>query len=354
MDISRRRFLLGAGSVAALAGAAACDSPSGSAHGGASTLVHTPKSTVVHTPKSTVMHAPKSAEPLVDRAKVGCYVQGPNGENPVPSSYLDLFELQLGKRFDIVHYFIGWNAPFDVALNGNVPERELMISWAPPGPAISEILKAKFDPYIADYARGVKAYRHPVYIRFAAEMNGDWNSYSAGAPGGPSASEYILAWHRVVGIFRAVHAHNVSFIWCPTEVDTPDVAGNHLEEYWPGSRYVDILAFDAYNWSVGGDIEGGGGWRTFDQMCANGYARVAALDSSLPIWLCETGCTEAVPGDPPGVTKGGWFTDMFRSESYPRLTGLIYFSSDDTTLGRDWRINTSTEAVEGWREGWLS
>jgi beta-mannanase len=286
--------------------------------------------------------------------KVGCYLQGPNGENPVPSSYLDLFELQLGKRFDVIHYFIGWNAPFDAALNGNVPERDLMISWAPPGSAISEILKAKWDPYIADYARAIKTYHHPVYIRFAAEMNGVWNSYSAGSSGGPSAKEYILAWHRVVGIFRAVHADNASFIWCPTEVDTPDIKGNHLEDYWPGSHYVDILGFDAYNWSVGGDIEGGGGWRAFDQMCATGYSRVAALDSSLPIWLCETGCTEAVLGDPPGVSKGAWFTDMFRSRWYPRLTGLIYFSSDDATLGRDWRINTSEEAVAGWKRGWLS
>jgi hypothetical protein len=54
------------------------------------------------------------------------------------------------------------------------------------------------------------------------------------------------------------------------------------------------------------------------------------------------------------VTKGGWFSDMFASTAYPRLTGLIYFSSDDAALERDWSINTSNQAVQGWKSGWLS
>jgi len=341
LRISRRRLLLGAGGVGLLAGVPACDS----------SRAPTTSPAKAKAPKPTARATPR----LVDRAKVGCYVNEAGlPANPIPPASLDSLEAMLGKQFDIVHYFFGWGAPFASALNANVPARELMISWGPPGTVINEILTAIHDAYIAEYARAAKAYRHPVYIRFAAEMNGNWNSYSAGAPGGPSASDFVLAWHRVVGIFRAVQADNVKFIWCPTEVDTPDVAGNHLEEYWPGAKYVDILAFDAYNWSVGGTIEGGGGWRTFNDMCARGYSRVAALDATLPVWLCETGCTEPVTGDPPGVTKGGWFTDMFLSTEYPRLDAMVYFSSNDTALGRDWRIDTSAEAIAGWKQGWLS
>lgn len=337
MIISRRQFILGAGSVALAAGTGACGSSD-------------PQSST-----STTARANHAGEVLAKRIKVGCFVQEtPTQPEPVPTVTLDFFEALLGKRFDIVHYFIGWGAPFGAALNANVPTRDLMISWEPPGSVITEILNATYDAYIADYARAAKSYGHTVYLRFAAEMNGNWNSYSSAAPGGPSAKDFRLAWHRVIGIFRAVHADKVKFIWCPTEVDTPEVAGNRMEDYWPGSKYVDILAFDAYNWSVGGDVRGGGGWRTFEQMCAGGYARVAALDASMPIWLCETGCTEAVAGDPPGVTKGGWFTDMFTSKKYPRLGAVVYFSSDDASLERDWRIDTSTEAVQGWKQGRLA
>jgi beta-mannanase len=292
---------------------------------------------------------------LVDRARFGSYVNLPGVQaNPIPSASLEQFEALLGRRFDIVHYFFDWSSPFAAAINANVPDRDLMISWAPPGAAFAQILAGSFDAYIANYARAAKAYRHPVYLRLAGEMNGNWNSYSSAAADGPSAKSFKLAWHRVVGIFRAVHAKNVKFIWCPTEVDSPDVAGNHLEDYWPGSNYVDVLGFDSYNRSVGGKIEGGGGWRTFNEMCASGYGRVAALDDSMPIWLCETGCTEAVFGDPVGVTKGAWFNSMFQSESYPRLSAVVYFSSDDTSLARDWRIDTTAESVQGWKRGWHS
>ncbi len=335
MTFSRRHFLLGLTGAAVVAGTSVCGSS-------------TPSGT-------SVTSTTGGGDALVNRIKVGCFVH-PNvaQANPVAPATLDAFEKTLGKQFDIIHYFFAWGAPFSAALNANVPTRELMISWNPSGTDITEILKATYDAYIAQYGRAAKAYGHPVYIRFAAEMNGNWNSYSSAAPGGPPASDFILAWHRVVGIFRAVKADNVKFIWCPTEVDSPDVSGNSLSDYWPGSAYVDILGFDSYNWSVGSPTEGAGGWRTFDETCATGYPRVAALDAKLPIWLCETGCTERVSGDPAGVTKGGWFRDMFASTEYPRLDAVVYFSENDTSLNRDWRINTTAEAVAGWKQGWLS
>ena len=341
MNVSRRQFLLGTSSAALVAGVAACSSSTPTATTGAT--------------KATDPTGTTGPQALVDRAKIGCYVHQTGIQaNPVPPATLTTFESTLGKRFDIIHYFFAWGAPFGAALNPNVPTRNLMISLNPSGADITQILKATYDGYIAEYARAAKSYGEVVYLRFAAEMNGNWNSYSAAAPGGPTAPEFVLAWHRIVGIFRAVHADNVKFVWCPTEVDSPNVAGNHLADYWPGSKYVDILGFDSYNWSVGGVTEGAGGWRTFDEMCATGYAGVAALDPSMPIWLCETGCTEAVVGDPPGVTKGGWFYDMFRSTAYPRLDAVVYFSNDDTSLQRDWRIETSTESAQGWKRGWLS
>jgi hypothetical protein len=341
MTITRRQLILGAGSAALAAGASACGSSSSSP---------TTTSSTTTLPKKAAVPVP-----LVDRIKVGCFVQETTSQaEPVPPLLLDEFEGILGKRFDIIHYFIGWGAPFGAALNADVPLRDLMITWEPPGTVITEILDATYDAYIAEYARAAKAYDHPVYLRFAAEMNGNWNSYSSAAPNGPSAKDFRLAWHRVYGIFKAVKADKVKFVWSPTEVDTPDVAGNHMEDYWPGATYVDILAFDAYNWSTGGLVRGGGGWRTFDQMCATAYPRVAKLDKTMPIWICETGCTEAVASDPPGVTKGGWFLDMFTTTEYPRLGAVIYFSSNDASLQRDWRIDTSAEAVAGWKQGWTS
>lgn len=322
MTLSRRTFVLG---TTLLLGGSACGRPGGS-----------------------------TSAPLVDQVRMGCYVHPVNQQaNPVSPVTLTDFEHTLGRRFDIIHYFFGWNSSFQDALNANVRKRDLMISWNPDGQVIRAITTGSQDAYITEYAQTAKAYGRVVYLRFAAEMNGEWNSYSA-AGGGPPAFVFVTAWRRLIGIFRAVGAHNVKFIWCPNETDYPDLAGNHLEDYWPGASWVDILGFDGYNWSVRLPRRGTGSWRSFDQICASPYARVGALSPSIPIWVCEIGCAESGPGDPPGATKGGWFEAMFRSRGHPRLASVIYFSDDDVALRRDWRINSSPESIAGWRRGWLS
>jgi hypothetical protein len=345
MTLSRRDFLIGA---TVLAGAAACGAVA--TEGGGKTK--TAKAVIEAT--TTTAAALVVSKPLVGRVKIGLYLNEGSGQsNLIAPATLGAFEATLGKQFDVVHYFVGWNVPFNTLLNANVPKRDLMISWDPPGNVISEIVAGSQDAYLTLFARAAKAYGHPVYLRFAAEMNGDWNSYSS-AGGGPSAATFVLAWHRVVGIFKAVKATNVKFIWCPSEVDSPNVAGNHLEEYWPGATYVDLLGFDAYNWGTGGHLRGSGGWRSFDTMCATPYARVGKLAPKLDMWIGETGCPPYATGDPAGVSKGQWFYDMFRSTKYPRLKAVIYFSENDTPLDRDWRINSSPYAAAGWKRGWLS
>jgi beta-mannanase len=123
-----------------------------------------------------------------------------------------------------------------------------------------------------------------------------------------------------------------------------------MEDYWPGSSWVDVLAFDGYNWGTSGGTRGGEKrWRTFDEICAGPYQRVAALDRRKPIWVAEVGCATAGSADPPGATKGGWLTDMLHSTTYRRLAAVVYFSAD---TDRDWRIVTPSD-IAGWRAGWL-
>jgi hypothetical protein len=297
----------------------------------------------------------RNAEPaLVDRVRVGCYVHLLDHpySDPVPVAELAAFEAKFGRKFDIIHYYFGWGSEFNQALSPNVPSRDLMFSWKPDGPTVASIVTGDQDQYIDSFAHQAAAYGHPVFLRFAWEMNGSWMDYSSSA-NGPDATGYILAWQHVVSRFRMASASNVRFIWCPNEDDSPNVEGNHLENYWPGEDWVDILGFDGYNWSNQEPTRGDGSWRTFEQVCASPYARLADLSPDLPIWVCELGTTEADAGDPPGATKQRWFLDMFATQKYPRLQAVVYFSEDDTTsVRRDWRIDTSTPSTAGWKKGW--
>jgi hypothetical protein len=128
-----------------------------------------------------------------------------------------------------------------------------------------------------------------------------------------------------------------------------------MEDYWPGDQYVDIAAFDAYNWSSQQPARGDGAWRSFDQIVAAPYARITQF-TTRPIWLGEFGTSEAVAGvDPGGANKGEWFRQMFATTSYPRLTGIVYFSENDTRdTQRDWRLDSSAAALSGFRQGWAT
>jgi mannan endo-1,4-beta-mannosidase len=292
---------------------------------------------------------------LAAGAIIGAFVQETATEvEPVDPASLYALEAKLGRMFGVMNVYLPWNAAFQEAINSDVPDRQLMISLAPGVGDIPKIAAGKSDPYIAQFAVAARDYGHPVYLRFAAEMNGNWNQYSAAYKDGPTAAQFVLAWHRIHGIFNTVGTPNVKFVWCINEVDFPATATNKAELYWPGAAYVDILGFDGFNWgSAKGVARGQSQWRTFNQIAAVPYARLKAINANLPIWVCEIGCPEATKTDPTGVTKGGWFQDMFGSKLYPGIKGLVYFSANDPSDKRDFRIDTTAAAAVGWKNGWL-
>jgi mannan endo-1,4-beta-mannosidase len=288
-------------------------------------------------------------------ALIGAFVQQTDTQQePIPPDSLYALEAKLGRAFGLINVYLAWGTGFQEAINGVFPQRQLMVSLDPQVGDIPKIVAGKSDPYISQFAVAARDYGHPVYLRFGAEMNGNWNVYSAAYKGGPTAADYVLAWHRIHGIFATVGATNVRFVWCINEVDAPATAANKAESYWPGAEYVDIMGFDGFNWgSAKGEVRGQSQWRTFNQIAAVPYARLKALNASLPIWVCETGCPEATKADPSGVSKGGWFQDMFGTKLYPGIKGLVYFSADDPADKRDFRIDTTAAAAVGWKNGWL-
>jgi len=308
-------------------------------------------------PEPQTPPAPTTEAALATRVRVGAYVHlaGHPNADPVAPADLATLEAAVGRRFDLVHYFFTWGRPFAQALNANADGRALTLSMKPDGSLVHDIAAGRQDPYIDQFTRDARDCGKEIYLRFGHEMNGQWMSYSAGSTGGPTADQFVTAWQHLVTRVRAQGATNVRFVWCPNEADFPNITGNHLEDYWPGEDYVDVAAFDAYNWSNQQPARGDGSWRTFDQLVAGPYERITRF-TSRPIWLGEFGTTEAVPGvDPAGATKGDWFRAMFATSNYPRLQAILYFSEDDQRdTQRDWRLDTSTGSLNGFHDGWTA
>jgi Glycosyl hydrolase family 26 len=268
---------------------------------------------------------------------------------PAPESGMEKtfdLERQLNRRVDIVSWYQhwgGWGIDFNAAwvaaaaAGGRTP----MITWEPWAPGLADqpayrlaqVARGAFDSYILTWATSLKSYGRPVYLRPMHEMNGNWYPWG-GTVNANSAADYIAAWRHMHDMFRAAGATNVRWVWSPLVDDTPNTKQNALERYYPGKRYVDVLALDGYNW--GADAPEYGGWRTFDQVFAHAYARISRLGPQ-PIWIAETG-TSAIGGD-----KAGWVRDMFAAApSYARLEAIVWFNQ---WKERDWRATSSPEVA---------
>jgi hypothetical protein len=261
---------------------------------------------------------------------------------------LHRYQLLAGKNAAMVMYWRDW------AESGSVDPRVMnaiygqgsipIVSWEPgsyragPGPpySLQEIIAGKWDPYIRRFARLLRSYHRPVFLRFAHEMNGDWYEWS-GRP-----KEYVAAWRHVHGLFDEEGATNVKWVWSPNV----NWDGRHpFEPYYPGDRYVDWLGLDGYN-------RPRTGWNTFTQIFHGSYAAITAL-SDKPVMIAETATAEPTPAEAAaGDSKARWIMDLYRNAipSMPRIKAVVWFDVDESlrdasgARGYDNRIGTSLQA----------
>jgi beta-mannanase len=209
--------------------------------------------------------------------------------------------------------------------------------WIPPqGPnqpnepvyALQNIINGNFDSYITKWARDSKAWGHPYFLRFAHEMNGNWNPWSE-MVNGNKPGQFVLAWRHVHDIFVAQGVTNVSWVWCPNI----DYSGSEpLKELYPGDAYVDWVGMDGYNW---GTVENHT-WQNFQPLFQQTYQDILSITSK-PLMIAETASTEQAGN------KANWITDAYTQlpHYFPLIRAIVWFDQDKET---DWSIESSPAA----------
>lgn len=260
----------------------------------------------------------------------GLHIEG------VPESLapLDAVSASLG-LISVVSWYQAWG---DVGRGPVHPEwfdavrnsRRLgMITWEPwyyndhpwDGWRPADIAAGLHDPYITAWADAfARRGDGPWYVRPMHEMNGNWYPW-----GGVAPADYRAAWVHICDLFARRGVTNVRWVWCPL-VD--DVAGP-FEPYYPGHRYVDVLALDGYNW--GSTRPENGGWRSPSAVFDAAYRRLIALGLRQPVWLAEVGCA------PEGGDKAAWVSELYRlcRTDWRRISAVTWFS---LAKEEDWRV----------------
>jgi len=223
---------------------------------------------------------------------------------------------------------------------------------------LADIPRGRYDAPIDAMLTGLRAYPGPVVVRWGHEMNGHWSPWSAqyaayqpGLAGCTSPSEWVAAWRYIVARERALAGpSNVHWFWCAANVDSH--MPNHgpvvypMEQYWPGSQWVDVVGVDGYNNNAP--------WQSFDAVFGPVYDRISTFaGTTMPWWIGETGCVEPTPGEIRGgiaVNKAAWIEQMFGSLLFPhsRPLAVHYFNFPNATFGdRRFSSSPSTYARAG-------
>ena len=274
----------------------------------------------------------------------------------VPSlAALDESESALRARAAIVGTFTDWehtsDFPTELAEETNDRGAVPLISWEPwdwdrgveqPKYALRRIIAGDHDALIDRWATQVAAYRRPVLLRFAAEMNGDWRPWSIGLNGN-RAPEYVAAWRHVRARFARAGATNAIWVWNP--IVTYD-GSTPLPELFPGADEVDWLAVDGYNWGSTRDW----GWQSYADIFAPTVNALRNLAPRRPLMIAETGSA-------PDRRKASWVTDTLASARADGVDAVVWFEFSKET---DWRLTESPAAAkaaravvghQAWRQG---
>jgi hypothetical protein len=262
------------------------------------------------------------------------------------SSGITHFEGQLGRKVALdQHFYSGLtsvgsdltNSINNALANGRIP----VITWDMGGttPLLASIIAGKYDAGIKAHANAFKQSGKKVFLRWGAEMNGNWiptidGSHNGGSTSGPA--NFIKAWKHIHDLFVAQGATNVVWVWSPNSGSVPQQTWNNWKNYYPGDTYVDWVGMDGYNrdpspWILAYDI----------------YKDVYNDYKSLkPIMIGETGTVEEGDG---GTMKASWFTNSASTlqNSMPSVAGYVYFNSNTSTHA--WRIDTTTKSLAGFK-----
>ena len=307
-------------------------------------------STSSSTSTTTTVALPVLQNPPSGSLYHGAYVSSWGGEDKLTQDEITSYQAQAGKQAAWIYFTHEWANGRAFPLtnvnlatqNGSVPFIRIMLRNNPAGQAVSTsttdwslaaINKGNFDQDFIAWGNAARQYGKPLLVEFGTEVNGawfPWNGYWNGADTPLDAAHpdiatgpYVFkqAFRRIVTLVRGQGATNIKWVFHVNYVDYPDVAWNHLENYYPGDDVVDYLATSVYGVQKPTDTY----WDEFTPLMDRVYNRLASL-ANKPVIVAEW----AVAKNNPGGLQEDWadhaLTNLLANR-WPRVIGFSWFNN---------------------------
>lgn len=143
----------------------------------------------------------------------------------------------------------------------------------------NEVADGGADSYYETLAQNlVSAGFGSSYIRLGWEFNASWMGWGICNEDGSGlaswASDFVPAFQNIVTSMRSVSGANFKFIWNPIDSSNASCTGANLEDFYPGDKYVDMVALDTYD-DVGATTSDTARWSDLlNGVNAGGYTAV--------------------------------------------------------------------------------
>ena len=187
-----------------------------------------------------------------------------------------------------------------------------------------------------------------LYLRPGWEMNGDW--YSWGVTNS-NATNFVAAFQHIADLAHNFSGAQIKVVWNPN-VGDPSNMGVPVTSYYPGDKYVDIVALDIYGSPIDTNTVPGNASHGSSDFTL-GAAVAFAKAHNKPFALGETGGTDAsFPTNLAKVVAAAGVTVDFvglwhMSDGFGNLTW-----SQNATTAAAWRnafstISSASDAAGG-------
>lgn len=291
----------------------------------------------------------------------GIYVPPAEGQNIAAIN--KAAEEESKHSFSIISTYLPWSASSvpasewkEIVAHGAIP----MISWEPRTNLFPEyachsdlsqnkkvfhyITEGFFNNYIDSVAINIRALGHPVFLRFAHEMDNPHQPWSTTGENTPE--EFIAAWRYIYNRFESMGIQNVTWVWNPLKASAFDnyfPSGSH----YPDNKYVDWIGITCLNY---GDTGPDQKWLSFRELYAPFQKKIQHSSINLPVMLAEFGSTSY------GGSATEWLKDAMESiyKDYPEIKSLVFFHhNQDQNLTTDWRSEAEHTAID-WTHSFAS
>ena len=246
-------------------------------------------------------------------------------------SQLPAFNKQLGRNLAIVHVYQQWTTPTSlsdlnqIATTGAVP----LISWYC-GDTDANVVAGLDDAVITTFARELKTYAGPVFLRWYWEPNfpsGPNGSRCLGTGVGGGASGYVAAFQHIHRLFVKAGASNVAFVWA-----MGTSGANDWTDYYPGNAYVDWISADGYDKDPAGVPASQAFTYQFKTFKGGFYPAFATPTYGKPILIGEMGAQASNGDQTPYVHS----LPSALENTFPDIKGIVYFDGGLTPY--DWTL----------------